>query len=151
MDAVMTEMEMAGLQLKHVRPDSKPILARMLAAQEAGKCLCGGVHCNDPADPGCRGLSKRCKYRWNRYMLEFVPPNKRDAWERAEIKRGHIMWPQQGQGKRKPRTGAGSGQSKISKAVEAGIAAALKKRAKREKAAKSAKLAKQVSADKVGV
>jgi hypothetical protein len=150
MDAIYTESEMAGLQLKHVRPDSKPILARMLAAEEAGQCLCGGVHCNDPADPGCRGLSKRCKYRWNRYMLEFVPPNKRDAWERAEIKRGHIMWPQQGQGKRKPR------QQKLSKAAEAGVVAALKKRAKREKAAKSAKLlankpAKQLTADKVGV
>lgn len=138
MDAIYTESEMAGLQLKHVRPDSKPILARMLAAEEAGQCLCGGVHCNDPADPGCRGLSKKCKYRWNRYMLEFVPPNKRDAWERAEIKRGHIMWPQQGQGKRKPR------QQKLTKAVEAGVVAALKKRAKRERKAATA-------AKKVGV
>lgn len=148
MDAIYTESEMAGLQLKHVRPDSKPILARMLAAQEAGTCLCGGVHCNDPADPGCRGLSKRCKYRWNRYMLEFIPPNRRDAWERSEIKRGHILWPQQGQGKRKPR------QQKLAKAVEAGVAAALKKRAKRERkatAAKLAKSAKQHAADKVGV
>jgi len=141
MDAILSEMEMAGLPLKHVRPDSKPILGRMLAHEAAGTCLCGGVHCTEPAAVGKRGLSLKCHYRWTRYMLEFVPPNKRDAWERSEIKRGHIMWPRQGQGKRKPRE---AGQTKLSKAVEAGVAAALKKRAKRERKTATA-------ANKVGV
>lgn len=128
----LTELEMSGLPLKHVRPDSRPILGRMERLFAEGKCLCNGAHCNDPAEPGKRGLSLKCHYRWHRRLLQDFAPHQRDSEERREIKRGNIMWPQQGQGKRKPR------QQKLTKAVEAGVAAALKKRAKRERKAATA-------------
>ena len=135
----LTELEMSGLPLKHVRPDSRSILGRMERLFAEGKCLCNGAHCSDPAEPGKRGLSGKCHSRWHRRLLQDFAPHQRDSEERREIKRGNIMWPQQGQGKRKPR---------LSKAAEAAAAAAIaatvkrasKRAAKRAAAAKSAKV-----------
>lgn len=106
MHAILSEIEMAGLPLKHVRPESKSILGRVMKLVEEGKCLCGGEHCDEPAHPGCSGLSRACKHRFRMFMLENVAPTQRDSWHRKQIRLGHILWPRQGQGKRKKRAEA---------------------------------------------
>lgn len=138
MHAILTEIEMASLPLKHVRPESKSILGRVERLVAEGKCLCDGKHCNDPAHPSCSGLSKKCKYRWVRYMLENLAPSQRDAWHRAEIRRGNILWPRQGQGKRKPR--APKAAEVQAAAIAATVKRASKRAAKRAAAANSAKV-----------
>ena len=141
MDVLLSELEMAGLPLKHVRPESKSILGRVERLVAEGKCLCDGEFCDEPAHPGCSGLSRACKHRFRMYMLENIAPTQRDSWHRKQIRLGKILWPRQGQGKRKPRLG------KAAEAAAAAIAATVKRASKRAaKRAAIAKLSKKVEA-----
>lgn len=136
METVCSGWEMAGLPLKLVRPESRKVLGTVLALKAAGKCLCGGEKCQEPAAPGRRGLSESCYRAWHSHLLRHVAPSSRDPWERQEIRLGHILWPEQGQGKRKPR-------QRKPEAVAAEVAAKVNRRAKQrrrmERAAAKAK------------
>lgn len=149
MIAVMSGVEMSGVPMSMVRPESSAVLGKMMRLFAQRECLCGGKHCQHEAKknedgspkgadahPSMRGLSEECYRAFRSQLQRELAPSQRDPWERQQIRLGRIMWPRQGQGKRKKR-------QRKPEAVAAEVAAKANRRAKQrrrmERAAAKAK------------